>query len=163
MQRAPRRARGSSAPARPFLCLLGGESPDADRIRALAASLLGDDVLIRSVPRESIDDYYRAADLFVLTSQMEGFGLVYAEALAHGLPVVAHDSPVTRFVTGGLASLSDLTPSGAGTRAIAEALGRPMTEDDRLARHASVRARFAWDNLRGRYVEMLLRVAELPR
>jgi 1,2-diacylglycerol 3-alpha-glucosyltransferase len=148
---------------RPFLCLLGGESPDADALRALAASLLGDDVLIRAVPRESIGDYYRAADLFALASQMEGFGLVYAEALAHGLPVVAHDFPVARFVTGGLASLTDLTPAGAGARAISDALGRPMTEEDREARHASVRARFGWDTLRERYVEMLLRVAELPR
>jgi 1,2-diacylglycerol 3-alpha-glucosyltransferase len=148
---------------RPFLCLLGGDSPDAEKIRALAAGLLGDDVLIRSVPRESIGDYYRAADLFALASQMEGFGLVYAEALAHGLPVVAHDFPVARFVTDGLASLTDLSPAGAGTRAIAKALAQPMTETDRAARHASVRRRFGWDNLRERYVEMLLRVAELPR
>jgi glycosyltransferase involved in cell wall biosynthesis len=147
---------------RPFLCLLGA-GPDADAVRALAASLLGDDVLIRSVPRESIGEYYRAADLFALASQMEGFGLVYAEALAHGLPVVAHDFPVARFVTGGLASLADLTPPGAGTRAIGDALARPATEADRLARHASVRARFGWDSLRERYVEMLMRVAELPR
>jgi glycosyltransferase involved in cell wall biosynthesis len=148
---------------RPFLCLLGGESRDADAIRALAASLLGDDVLIRSVPRDQVGDYYRAADLFALASQMEGFGLVYAEALAHGLPVVAHDFPVARFVTGGLATLTDLSPAGAGARAIGDALGRPMTEADRRARHDSVRARFGWENLREQYVEMLLRVAALPR
>ena len=144
---------------RPFLCLLGAEGPDAHAVRALAHELLGDDVLVRAVPHESIGDYYRAADVFALASQQEGFGLAYVEALMHGLPIVAFDTPVTRHVLGDFAILRDLSVAGEGARAIATALATPLAERDRLARHASARARFDWDALREPYVELLLRTA----
>jgi 1,2-diacylglycerol 3-alpha-glucosyltransferase len=144
---------------RPFLCLLGADGPESDAIRALARELLGHDVLVRAVPHESIGDYYSAADVFALASLQEGFGLAYVEALMHGLPIVASDTPVTRHLLGDLAILRDLSVAGEGTRAIAWALASPLTERERLARHASARARFDWASLREPYVEMLLQTA----
>ena len=40
------------------------------------------------MPKESLIDEYRNADLFVMPSITETFGLVYAEALSQGLPVI---------------------------------------------------------------------------
>lgn len=152
----------SALPARrPFLCLLGAEHSDTPAVRAMAAQLLGDEnVLIRTVPRDAVSDYYRAADVFVLASLREGFGLAYVEALARGVPIVAHDFPVSRYLLDGYASLVDLTSTGAGAAAIAAALAAPASEEARRARHESARRRFGWDALRGRYVDMLLHAAE---
>jgi glycosyltransferase involved in cell wall biosynthesis len=146
---------------RPFLALLGADGPDAADLRALAREQLGDDgFLARAVPHDAIGDWYRAADVFALASLREGFGLAYVEALAHGLPIVAHDTPVTRHLLGDMATLIDITRPGALSQAISTALATPSTDAQRRARHASARTRFGWDALREDYAQLLLRVAE---
>jgi glycosyltransferase involved in cell wall biosynthesis len=43
---------------------------------------------IEQIPKEQLIEEYRRADIFVLPSLTESFGLVYAEALSQGLPVL---------------------------------------------------------------------------
>jgi glycosyltransferase involved in cell wall biosynthesis len=49
-----------------------------------------------NIPDHELSTVYEGADIFAMTSinhghSVEGFGLVYLEAAAHGLPVVAHE------------------------------------------------------------------------
>ena len=47
-----------------------------------------------------IQDYYSQAQVYVLSSRWEGFGLVLIEAMAHGLPVVSSDLPTSLEIMG---------------------------------------------------------------
>ena len=68
-----------------------GEGPESARLRALHAALgLGETVtFLGDVPRQALAVEYVSADCFCLPTVQEGFGLVFAEAMAAGLAVVA--------------------------------------------------------------------------
>ncbi|MBT9779479.1 glycosyltransferase [Clostridium sp. MCC353] len=42
----------------------------------------------KAVPKETLIEFYRNSDLFIMPSFTESFGLVYAEAMSQGLPVI---------------------------------------------------------------------------
>ncbi len=110
------------------------------------------------VTDEELDRWYRWADVFVLPSAGEGFGIVYLEAWAHGLPVVAA-------AEGGAAEVvaheeTGLVVEPGCAEAVAEALLR-LARDPELrgrlgaAGRATVEARYTHDHFRGRLQAIL--------
>ncbi len=73
------------------MLVIVGEGDDRLEIAALGAALgLGDHLLFTGeVSRAELDSWYRRAWVFAMPAKREGFGLVYLEAMARGLPVVA--------------------------------------------------------------------------
>jgi phosphatidylinositol alpha-1,6-mannosyltransferase len=68
-----------------------GEGDDLDRLKSKAAALgIGEQVLFPGFASDSdLIGFYRQAAVFAMPSRSEGFGLVYLEAMSHGLPCIA--------------------------------------------------------------------------
>ena len=72
-----------------------GDGPERSALQALCAELQLDD-RVRFIGRVGADEmvaYFRALDVFTLPTEREGFGMVFAEAMAAETPVVAPRLP----------------------------------------------------------------------
>lgn len=70
--------------------IFGGGPDEAYLKDLIAKENMGDKIFLRGMQnRETIAKAYESSDLFVLLSHSETFGLVYLEALASGLPIIA--------------------------------------------------------------------------
>lgn len=150
-------ARLGSEPA--WEAVIAGDGPWAGRLSARATELgLGDRVRFAGrLPHDEIPALLRAADVLVMPSRREAFGVAALEAAACGLPVVASDvGGVAETVVDGRTGL--LVPPG-DPAALAAALARLAADPDLRARlGAAGRERtaelYAW----ARCVERLERV-----
>lgn len=78
--------------------LVCGDGPDRPRLEAKARTLgLADRVIFTGyIDEAEKQDHYRLADVFVMPGRTEGFGIVYLEAMACGIPVVASSADASQ-------------------------------------------------------------------
>ncbi len=91
------------------LVIAGDRSRDAataDRLDAeiRRLGLAGRIEMLGVVPDARLPELYAGADVFVLPSRFEGYGMAFSDAIAHGLPVIG--------TTAG--AIPDTVPTGAG-------------------------------------------------
>jgi len=150
-----------------LLLAVGSTEPHDDEVRQVEqlrhlADELGirDRVLFRDyIPDELLADYYRAADVFALSSRYEPFGMTAVEAMACGTPtVVTTEGGLWEQVTWGLEALyaNPFDPESFG-HAIAAVLMHHRVRDQ-LAKFGSqkARSRFTWTGV----AQQLLRVLQ---
>ncbi len=122
---------------------IAGTGGILEELKALSAELeLGDRVrFLGYVPENELPLLYRQCDLFILANRrlsdddMEGFGIVFLEAAASGLPVIGGKS-------GGVPDAVDDGGNGILVDTedpvqIAEALGKLVTDDELRSRMAT--------------------------
>jgi glycosyltransferase involved in cell wall biosynthesis len=135
-----------------------GEGPELQRLKALATSLDLDDTVtfvgsVRGV--HEIRSELCRADVFCLPSRQEGFGIVFLEAMAAGLPIVAANcAAVPETAPHGEVSLLVEPDDPEG---LAAALTRLLSDESLRARLVAAGAvrwrRFGWRDVAIRFLE----------
>lgn len=127
----------------------GANTEEVDRLKELATWLAIDDVVrfAPPVPRADLAQWYRAADLVVVPSYSESFGLVALESQACGTPVVA--TAVGGLRTAVADGISGVLVDGHDPKAWSSVIARLLQEPQRRVllsmgaiEHAS---HFGWD------------------
>ncbi len=143
-----------------YFLLVAGHMEDRS-VEALAKRLLYDRFKFIHIPFEELNQIYQLADVFVMCSLVEGFGLAFVEAMCARVPVIAHLSPHYRWMVGDERSLTDLTVENNLSGKIKELLGDPEMAKEIVDRnYASAVERFDWAFLKNRYIEMYRSVAQ---
>jgi glycosyltransferase involved in cell wall biosynthesis len=101
--------------------------------------------LVGEADEAALAHHYDEADVFVLPAFHEGYGMAVAEALAHGLPVIATPTGGIPDLVGDEAGL--IVPAG-DRAALAAALSRVVSDSD-LRAHLAAGARRVRDRLHG--------------
>ncbi|MGB3290136.1 MAG: glycosyltransferase [Burkholderiaceae bacterium] len=109
------------------LWIAGGGDLHAQLEQQSSSLLLNDSVKFLGV-RADIPDLMRAADVFVLPSLLEGFGLVVAEAMASGTVTVATDAGGVAEVMNGIGFCVPVGNQAALEAALLQALELPIDQ-----------------------------------
>lgn len=127
--------------------LVLGDGPEKEPLNKLAGQLIPGRFQITKADNHLMPGYYRAADIFTMAPiPNESFGIVYLEAMATNLPIVAADDPIRREIVGAAGLFIDPTDTEAYAQALKTALEKKWGEVPR--RQAE---KFSWDRVADQY------------
>jgi glycosyltransferase involved in cell wall biosynthesis len=139
-----------------IFCVVAGDGPLRDEVDRIAAELLPGRFFRRTFPHDLMPVLYRSANVFLHTAIRESFGNVYIEALGCGIPIVAHDDEVTRWIFEDHGFLVDTTVEHVLVETLKNALQAPPASAARGASFAL--ARYSWGAIAERYCDFFAKV-----
>jgi glycosyltransferase involved in cell wall biosynthesis len=142
--------------------VVAGDGEMRSAVDAEAARLLPGRFKRLTVPREQMPRLYRSADLFLHTSREEPSANAYLEALASGLPIVAHDWEVTRWTLGDCATLVDCSDESQVVAGLEHVL-RSGKSNQTTPGRTLAQTRYDWSLIARHYVDFFRElVAPMP-
>lgn len=138
--------------------ILGGKSDDKEkqRIESLIKQYNVENAVIIAgfISENEVSDHYLLADIFILPSQKEGFGIVFIEAMACGTPVIGgnKDGSVDALLNGRLGTLVNPEDSGQIQAAI---LSQLQAKNNKITLQEAVIEEFDYNNYLARVRKQL--------
>jgi 1,2-diacylglycerol 3-alpha-glucosyltransferase len=146
--------------------LVAGQAAGRDQaaFERMARPLLGERLhLLVNRPQGDMPSVFQAADVFIHAALKEPFGIVFLEALATGVPVLAHEFGVTRWITGEGGRVADLNNPGA-LRAMLNGWLEAVGEHPGLRAAARRRGEsFGWSEWSRVYMDWYAEIADRVR
>jgi glycosyltransferase involved in cell wall biosynthesis len=144
-----------------FQCTLVGNAMDSANdllVRWIGEFSLDDHVVLMG-PRNDLPDIMRALDLHVLSSAVEGFPNVLAEAMACGTPCVSTDTGDAAYIVGDTGWLVPKDDPGALAAAISDALTErrespQVWQNRRAACRTHIQEHFGLQRMIDRYADV---------
>lgn len=144
---------------------LAGRGKDTDRVRQLAAELgIAENVrLLGAVSEEERQRLFAGARVMLMPSRFEGFGMVAAEAMAAGVPLVAAAAGSLPEVVAEGGVLVPLSDAGALAAAVTRLLEAPAERQALSAAARRAAERFRWESVARQHLAFLHRIAHAGR
>lgn len=139
--------------------LIVGEGPNKENLEKLGRDSLGNRFKLLQFPYEEMPKVYRSVDLFSLPSwNREAFGLVYLEAMASGLGVVAPRDLSRKEIVGNGGILTDTENAEKYSQAIKQALSIDWSEKSRVQAE-----KFSWEFVANEYEKLMRDIVNLSK
>lgn len=136
--------------------VVAGDGPLRDDITRLANEILPGRYMRLTAPARDMPALYRSADVFMHLSVDESFGNVFVEAMASGLPIVAYDTPRTRWIIGDDAFYAD----DLGAEALASAISEALADKTQPSKGNTRAEAFGWPAIGSRYEQFFCKLLQ---
>jgi glycosyltransferase involved in cell wall biosynthesis len=138
------------------LVICGGtNNSEAEQVLQLAHAKLGNRFMHFYLTREEMLHMYAAADVFVLCSTTEGFGLVNIEAMRAGLPLILHRTDLFKWILQNDAWCIDMNAEDALWQFIKAHQTSELLHEVGQKNRQRFQEQFLWKSVKQQYLDML--------
>lgn len=133
-----------------FELIIVGDGELKEKIKKYGKEALGHRFKVIQVPYDKMNQVYKKANLFVLPSLDEPFGIVYLEAMASNLPIVAPNDETRNEIIGEAGLYCNCEDSFEYSQSIIKALN---IDWGNIPKERAIH--FNWDNIITQYRELI--------